>query len=107
MATTTTINGVTFHRGVANADYYGNERLIVHFSDFLTEKENQELEILEGWALACKRGKKIGWRNYRGNNFGGGLVCQYCATLEQLANEINELKAEDSKPKGYAVIKKR
>ena len=103
----TTINGVTFYRGIANSDLYGNERIVVHFKDFLTERESQELEILEGWALACERGKKIGWRNYRGRNFGGGLVSQYCTTLENLANEINRLKEEDSKPKGYAVINKR
>ena len=102
---TETINNVTFHRYVANSDYNGNERLVIHFHELLTENERENLETLEGWALACKRGCKIGWKPYRGNNFGGGLVTQYCTTLKILADEINRVKAEDSKPKGYAVVK--
>lgn len=102
---TETINNVTFHRYVANSDHNGNERLVIHFHELLTESEMENLETLEGWALACKRGRKIGWKPYRGNNFGGGLVTQYCTTLEILANEINRVKAEDSKPKRYAVVK--
>lgn len=100
MATSTTINGITFHRYVANNDYYGNERIIVHFHAFLTDKEIQDLETLEAWAIASKRAKKLGWKNYRGNNFGGGMVTQYCTTLEILADQINNLKNECAKNLG-------
>ena len=104
---TTTINGVTFHRYVAKSNYYGNERLVIHFHELLTESERENLETLEGWAIACKRGRKIGWKPYRGNNFGGGLVQEYCTSFDILANEINRVKEEDSKQRGYAVINKR
>lgn len=107
MGTTTTINKVTFHRGVANADSYGNERIVVHFHAFLTDKEIENLETLEAWYIASKRAKKLGWKTYRGNNFGGGLVCQYCTTLETLANEINELKATCEKNNGKYTTRKR
>ena len=100
MATSTTINGITFYRYVANADYYGNERIVTHFHSFLTDDEIDVLETLEAWAIASNRAKKLGWSNYRGKNFGGGMVTQYCTTLETLANEINNLKNECAKNLG-------
>lgn len=95
--TTITTNGVTFYRYVANCDTYGNERLIVHFLAFLTDMEKENLSTLEGFAVACKRAKKMGWKAYRGNNFGGGIVGYYNTTLESLASEINALKGEQNR----------
>ena len=44
----------------ANNDMYGNPRVVVHFVDLLTDKENNELSIKAGYNLAHKRALKLG-----------------------------------------------
>ncbi len=68
--------GVDVYRA-DKCDVNGNPRCIVHFSDFLTEKENRETGVLEGYEIAHKRAKKIGFRKYTAREFGGGFICQY------------------------------
>ena len=59
-------------------DVNDNSRHIVHFLDFLTEEEQKENDVLQGYALAHKKIKKYGygWRKYTCREFGGGFITQ-------------------------------
>ena len=74
----------------AKNDVYGNPRVIVHFSDLLTDKENNDMSIEEGYNLAHKRALKLGGKIYRGKDFGGGFVFQ-CWSNTRLIMEINSM----------------
>ena len=74
----------------AKNDVYGNPRVIVHFSDLLTDKENNDMSIEEGYNLAHKRALKLGGKIYRGKDFGGGFVFQ-CYYERQLVESINNM----------------
>ena len=74
----------------AKNDVYGNPRVIVHFIDLLTDKENEELSVEEGYNLAHKRALKLGGKIYRGKDFGGGFVFQ-CYSERELIESINNL----------------
>ena len=58
-----TVLGVPFFR--VNNDVNGNPRYVVHFLNFAPDYET-----------AKKRANSIGFRVYRGRNFGGGFVGQ-------------------------------
>ena len=57
-----------------NSDIYGNPRYVIHFSSFLndTEKENK----LKNRHIAIYRAYKFGAKEYKGKDFGGGVVFQ-------------------------------
>ena len=87
--------GITFYN--ANVDSSGNDRLIVHFLDFLTENEIYSgKDVLEQFALAKSRAKKCGMREYHGRDFGGGFIG--CGSIdaprdiERYAEKINQFK---------------
>lgn len=85
------IMGIEFFR--TNSDIYGNPRYIVHFLEFLTEKEREGLTIEQQYNLAHKRAKTIGFRKYRGRDFGGGFVCK-SYSLHHTAELINAMESE-------------
>ena len=74
----------------AKNDMYGNPRVIVHFSDLLTDKEYNELSLDASYNLAHKRALKLGGKIYRGKDFGGGFVFQ-CYSERQLVDRINSM----------------
>ena len=55
-----------------NNDIYGNPRYVTHFFSLLKEEE----QTLSNYNLAVKRANKLGWKKYRGNDFGCGIVFQ-------------------------------
>ena len=68
-----TINDNNF--SYANNDKNGNARVIVHFSEFLTEQEKNNM--LKNYNIAYKRAKKIyNLKEYKGADFGGGFIFQ-------------------------------
>lgn len=73
----------------AKCDIYGNPRVIVHFLTFVKPEES-DLTIDEKYRIAQKRAKEIGFRKYKGGDFGGGFVCQ-CWSETHLKNSIIEL----------------
>ena len=85
----TTINNVSFYR--TNNDVNGNPRYIVHFLDFMTDGEAYRMDIESGYKLAKSRANGIGFRVYRGKDFGGGFVGQ-SYSLYDTAKHINEAK---------------
>lgn len=66
----------------ANNDFYGNPRYIVHFLDFLNEKEGDRINIEFRYSLqkkydiALTKSRAIGGKKYRGKDFGGGIIFQ-------------------------------
>lgn len=65
-------------------DYYGNPRRVLHFSYFLKEDEEWDYNV------AKKRANKLGWRVYRGKDFGGGFVAQ-CWSEIHAEKKIKEM----------------
>ena len=55
-----------------NNDFCGNPRFVTHFFSFLKEDE----QTISNYNLAVKRANKLGGKNYRGSDFGGGIVFQ-------------------------------
>jgi hypothetical protein len=85
-------------------DINGNPRLVVHFFELLTEQEQLDIDrthrggeiganINAMYEAALKKAKKIGGKQYRGKNFGGGIVFQ-AYNEKELTNRINEVKAQ-------------
>lgn len=70
-------------------DIYGNPRVIVHFLTFVKPEESN-LSIEAQYRIAHKRAKSLGFRKYKGYDFGGGFVCQ-CWSETHLKNSIIEL----------------
>ena len=74
------ISGMHFYEA-SQLDSNGNTRIIVHFLDFLTPAERlSDLSVLDKYNLAWKRAKSIKartFKKYKGQDFGGGFVCQY------------------------------
>mgnify|MGYP007029084178 FL=1 len=62
--------GNDFYR--VNNDINGNPRYVTHFHAFLN---NDELGMGD-YELAKKRANSLGFKVYRGKDFGGGFVCQ-------------------------------
>ena len=89
-------NGVRFYRAKRN-DASGNPRVICHFFIFLTEEESnrRDLDVLQKYAIAANRAKKLGWRVYRGRDFGGGFVAQGWNS-DYLSEEINNAVGKKS-----------
>lgn len=64
---------------------------IVHFFDLLKKSDNLEgLGVLEKFEVARKNAKKIGGKEYKGKDFGGGFIFQN--SLTELENKVNNLK---------------
>lgn len=74
---------------------YGNPRYIVHFLDFLSIDEAHRLSIDEGYALAHKRAKSIGFYKYRGKNFGGGFVGSSYSIQEDARHIVAMIKGDE------------
>lgn len=73
----------------AKCDIYRNPRVIVHFLTFVKPDESN-LSIKEQYRIAHKRAKYLGFRKYKGRDFGGGFVCQ-CWSGPHLKNSIIKL----------------
>lgn len=68
------------HVGVYRADkcdVNGNPRVIVHFLEFLGEKERYEHDVLTLFEIVGKRLKGTRWRRFHNKEFGGGFICQF------------------------------
>lgn len=81
-----TIDEITFYP--ANSDFCGNPRAIVHFLEFLKDSE-RDLSIDEQYETAKERAHKLGFKVYRGKDFGGGFIRQ-CWSETKLKKEIAE-----------------
>lgn len=95
------IMGIEFFR--TNSDIYGNPRYIVHFPAFLTQQEVVDHSIIDGYNIALKRARGIGFRKYRGRDFGGGFVCK-SYSLHHTAELIINTRENESKALTYAQV---
>lgn len=87
--------GIRFYRA-NRCDNNGNPRVIVHFMDFLTKREQDTWGLDTSsklWLIAKGRAKACGFRVYRGSDFGGGFVAQGYFP-ERLAEKIEEVVLE-------------
>lgn len=80
------------HVSVYRADKYdvnGNPRVIVHFLDFLGEKERENRDVLTLFDIVQKRLKGSGWRKFHNKEFGGGFVRQFvCASYQDVVKDV-------------------
>ena len=76
-----------------NSDIYGNPRYVIHFSSFLndTEKENK----LKNRHIAIYRAYKFGAKEYKGKDFGGGVVFQ-SYNIDSDIKRIKEIVQEET-----------
>jgi hypothetical protein len=81
-----TIKDITLYP--AKIDFCGNPRVIVHFLEFLKDSD-EKLSIDEQYETAKKRAYKLGFKVYRGRDFGGGFIRQ-CWSESELKKEIAE-----------------
>lgn len=68
-------------------DMYGGPRCVCHFIHLLTDKERED--ALGNFDLAVSRAVKLGGHQYKGNDFGGGVVFQ-CYSKKELEKRINQ-----------------
>jgi len=56
----------------------GAPRYVTHFFSFLNDSERfcQAMQVNDKYELAKKKAKKLGFKVYRGRNFGGGFVVE-------------------------------
>jgi len=56
----------------------GAPRYVTHFFSFLNDSERfcQAMKVNDKYELAKKKAKKLGFKVYRGRNFGGGFVVE-------------------------------
>ena len=66
-----------------NNDSNGNPRYVTHYLAFLNDSELG----LDDYAIAKQRANKLGFKVYRGRDFGGGFV----TTSYNLENEIERI----------------
>lgn len=71
-------------------DINGNPRYIIHFLYLLNQKESEGLTLDQKFNLALKKAKKIGGKQYRGKEFGGGIVFQ-SYNIQETILKINSL----------------
>lgn len=74
-------------------DVYGNPRVCIHFTEFLRadERANAPKYIEAAYWIAKRRANSIGFRVYRGRDFGGGFVGQSYSlpcTIDRIYNML-------------------
>lgn len=86
--TTKSGNEYTFF-GIDN-DFNGNPRYVVHYTDLLSDLERDALSILDGFALAQRRG----YFKYKGKQIGGGVGIDgmQCYSLHYAAELLDAKK---------------
>ncbi len=72
-------------------DTNGNPRIVFHFLNFITTKEqyNLKMNISNLYSLALKRAKKIGGKKFHNKQYGGGIAFQSyepTATIDAIKN---------------------
>jgi hypothetical protein len=72
-------------------DTNGNPRYIVWFMAFLNDEEK---ELSNAFEIAKKRANSIGFKKYRGKDFGGGFVGQ-SYNIESTAQDIINSRKKD------------
>ena len=71
--------------------YETQNGFIVHFLDLLKKSDNLTgLGVLEKFEFARRNARKIGGKEYKKSDFGGGFIFQ--TSLSDLENKINNLK---------------
>jgi len=75
-----------------NNDVNGNPRYVCHFLIFLTDKDDH-ISIMNRYALALNRAKRIGGHKFHNKQYGGGIVFQ-SYSIESTKNSIVELVKE-------------
>ena len=73
-----------------NNDSFGNPRYVVHFLNFIND--NDEGSILEKKSLAVQRAKLINGKDYRGKDYGGGIVFTIYSPEDKENEIINLMK---------------
>ncbi len=85
-----------------NNDTNGNPRYVIHYSNLLTEEDNENLplrvspifKVVENmdkrYATALSKAKKLGGKKYHNKQYGGGIVFQ-CYNIQDLCNNLNSL----------------
>jgi hypothetical protein len=71
-------------------DVNGNPRYVIHFLYLLNENECNGLTLDQKFNLALKKSKKIGGKQYRGKEFGGGIVFQ-SYNIQETILKLNSL----------------
>lgn len=89
-------------------DSCGNSRYVVHFLNFITDKDKEEARMLSKtcspfnfpthyeYELAVRKARKIGGKRYTAKHYGGGIVFT-SNSKEALINSINELMDDNTK----------
>lgn len=85
-----------------NNDTNGNPRYVIHYSNLLTEKDNESLplrvsptfKVIENmdkrYITALSKAKKLGGKKYHTKSYGGGIVFQ-SYNIQNLCNSLNSL----------------
>ncbi len=74
-------------------DVYGNPRYVTHFMAFLDYDDTNNLSFDDCYNLAKNRANSLGFRVYRGKDFGGGFVCQ-SYNLENDVERIIDIRSQ-------------
>lgn len=82
---------IVFHH--VNRDVNGNPRGVLHFTVFLTDKEQQTLGFEQGMAIAHKRANKLGFSKFRAKSYMNFFVCQTW-NERTIIKRINEMLLE-------------
>lgn len=89
-------------------DSRGNSRYVVHFLNFITDKDKEEAKMLSKtcspfnfpthyeYELAIRKARKIGGKRYTAKHYGGGIVFT-SNSKEALIQSINELMDDNTK----------
>lgn len=87
--------GITFY-SPEQPDSNGNRGIVLSFLNFLTENERRsDFSINHKYTIAFFRAKSIGFKKYRGKDFGGGFVCQYdFAQCRNIAKRIMQVRMQ-------------
>jgi len=89
-------------------DNCGNSRYVVHFLNFITDKDKEEARMLSKtcspfhfpthyeYEIAVNKARKIGGKRYTAKHYGGGIVFT-SNSKEALIESINELMDDNTK----------
>lgn len=86
-------HGIGFTR--VNNDINGNPRYVVHFLSLLSRHEKNKFDVLEAYAHALGKSRRLGGRKFHNRQYGGGIVFT-TYNLDELARSIAEMAKDQS-----------